>query len=397
MIFFEAFIFVFLIGIVLTFVSYHFAEATNIHDKPDEVRKFHTSPTPTTGGLGIGFSFLAGLTVLVTLKEGTLSPQFANFLWYFMASAVLVFLTGIYDDIFGMSSRPKFLMQGIATSITLLGVHLEYLSTFPGYQEMGWIPTILLFGVLGLWLVGSSNTINLIDGVDALAGSIALTVLFGAAMIGANWGVSETGVIIYPLAAGIMAFLVFNKPPASIFMGDTGSLLIGYTLGVVLMITSFSAPHWMYSFTLILLMTVPLMDTVLSIFRRIKRGINPFESDSNHIHHVLQRYYRSPALTVFTLASLSLVFVITGILLANTSNEVLYLSILAILGVLFVAVMVIYSLKLENKNSIVNNNSSYKNIHLKSSPKVDIKDLEKEPAEGVYANGNDNYAETFQN
>ena len=329
-----------------------FANHHGINDHPDDFRKFHKNPTPATGGIAIGVSFLIGL-LLINQINPSQNVAINNFLWYFFAGSVVVFLTGIFDDVIGLSSKPKFLLQTIAAIITIVGIYNEFFPRFANIESYSYTSLSIIFALLWFWIVANSNMINLIDGVDGLASTISLTILFGLITIAFSWFIDDAVFFIVPLGAAIIGFLAFNKPPASVFMGDTGSLLIGYAISVISLVISFHAPHWMYSFTLIILLAVPGIDTLFSIIRRTKKGINPFESDHQHIHHILQKYFRSPALTDITLGSISLIFVITSILLANTKGEILYFAVLTIMLLLIVGTSIMYYYKMDSINSIV--------------------------------------------
>lgn len=369
-------IFVLLIGLALTYGSILLAHAKNFHDHPDDLRKFHDIPTPTTGGLAIGVAFLIGIIVFMTINGTEASQPFKNFLWYFLIGSIITFCVGVFDDIFGLSFKPKFLLQIMVALISLIGIRNEYLLTYETYLESSILFKGFLYLTLIFWIVACSNLINLIDGVDSLAGSITLTIISGLAVIGSTWLFPEVGMILIPLTAATIAFLIFNKPPAVIFMGDTGSLLIGYTLSITAIVTIFYAPHYSRSLSLIVLMAVPGIDTLFAIIRRIKFQKNPFESDHYHNHHILQTYFKSPALTVITLSTMSISFVTIAILLANTTNDVIYFSVLGLLGALVVLLSFVYYKKLDAFISIVKQDEAFNELlkgHLKSQKKEESK------------------------
>lgn len=359
--YFIVFLCVLLLSLGFTHISILFAKSHNINDHPDEFRKFHTSPTPATGGLAIGFAFLIGLLLVNEISPSS-NAAINNFLWYFFAGSIVIFTTGIIDDVIGLSSKPKFLLQTIAAIITIVGIHQEFFPRFANIEAYSALTIAAIFVLLWFWIVANTNMINLIDGVDGLASTISLTILFGLMIIALNWEIVESNRFIIPLSAAIIGFLAFNKPPASVFMGDTGSLLIGYAIAVISLVVCFHAPHWMYSFSLILLPAVPGLDTLFSIIRRTKKGINPFESDHHHMHHILQKYFKSPALTDITLGSISLIFVLTSILLANTKGDVLYFAVLAILFLLVTSIAVMYYFKMDRINSIVLEDDAQKRV-----------------------------------
>lgn len=383
-----------LIALGLTHLSILFAKTHNINDHPDELRKFHLSPTPSTGGLAIGFSFFIGLLLIQEIKTD-ISEPINSFLWYFFSGAVLIFATGFIDDVLGLNSKAKFILQTVAALIVIFGIKQELFPHFGNSDSLGWSSTIGIFALLWFWIVANTNMINLIDGVDGLAGSINLTILFGLIIIAYNWEVQDAAIFIIPLAAGIIGFLAFNKPPASVFMGDTGSLLLGFSNAVIALVLSFNAPHWKYTFSLILLTAVPALDTLFSIIRRTKKGVNPFDSDHEHIHHIFQKYFKSPALTDITLGSVSMIFVLTSILLANTKDDVLYFTVLSVLLAVILVLSVIYYYKMDSINSIVvndqqNETEQKRKIRRITNGKREIKNS----ADNTYI---DSYVKTFKN
>lgn len=344
------------VGLIAVYFSHHLAEFTNLTDDPDLVRKFHEKSTPTSGGIGIGVGYLAGFITFVITGSEFITDPLQLFFVYFSIGAAVIFATGLYDDIFGLSSQPKFLLQGVAALIIIYGFDTQLISTHASYADLGVAPKTVLYALIGLWLVSGCNTINLIDGVDGLAGSITITILFGLGVISLSWNVLEAGVFIYPMAGAILAFLYFNRPPASIFMGDTGSLLIGFSLSTAIIVMGLYAAHWMYSLSLIILFGVPLLDTVLSIIRRVRDQKNPFESDSNHIHHLIQRHYKSPYMAIVILSTVSLLLVLLGILLANTTSSVLFFTVFGITMCLFLIVAITYTIQLRKQGSIIHEN-----------------------------------------
>jgi len=379
-----------LLSLGLTQMSILFAKSHNIHDHPDELRKFHLNPTPTTGGLAIGISFFIGL-LLVQEIQPSKNESLNAFLWYFFSGALIIFVTGLTDDVLGLASKPKFVLQSIAAVIVLFGIKQELFPHFGKVDDLSFFASIGLFSLLWFWIVANTNMMNLIDGVDGLASTINLTILFGLMVIAFSWKLGDASMFIIPLTASIIGFLAFNKPPASVFMGDTGSLLLGFSNAVIALVLCFHAPHWKYTFSLILLPAVPAIDTLFSIIRRAKKGVNPFDSDHEHIHHIFQKYFRSPALTDITLGSISMIFVLTAILLANTKDDTLYFTVLSVLFLLVVLVSVIYYYKIDSINSIViQENDLKRTIRRISNGKRELKSDTESAAI-------DKYVRTFKN
>jgi UDP-GlcNAc:undecaprenyl-phosphate GlcNAc-1-phosphate transferase len=244
-------------------------------------------------------------------------------------------------------------MQIMSGLVLITGLHLHIVPSIASYAQLPVYLLLPIYMAMLFWIVAVCNMINLVDGVDGLASSIALVILFGLAWIGQSWETAAASWIIYPLIGAIGAFLIFNKPPASIFMGDTGSLMIGFSLASATILLVLYATHWMYSLSLILLFGVPMIDTLLSIIRRVKEGQNPFESDSNHLHHIIQRHYNGPAMAIIILGGVSMLLVMLGILLANTIDPILFLTVFGMTILLFIVTVIAYVKQLNRRDSLV--------------------------------------------
>lgn len=335
----------FLLAIVLTYASHFLAQYVDVWDHPDRVRKFHHRATSSLGGIGFGVAYFVWLLFFQTVTIVDISPEFEVFITYFSLGAGVLFLTGLYDDINGMSSTPKFIFQGIGASIMILGLVQVY-EIISGTSVNHWM-FLPFYGFAFLWILTGCNAINLSDGVDALAGTISIIIIAGIVSISSLWGDEELWFVAVPLMAAIGAFLLFNRPPASIFMGDTGSLLLGFTVSSFMLYVGMKADGLHHFLSLALMLGLPIIDTCMSIIRRIKRGVNPFESDSDHIHHLIQRYFHSPGMSVMILSTITFLLTTTSVLLATTSSLTLYFGILGILFLTFVTLLFAYVKKID--------------------------------------------------
>lgn len=374
MIFTLLFIFTLLVALILGNGSVLLGRVHLFRDLPDDERKLHKNPTPNTGGLAIGFAFFAGAAFLFFATPEILTSAFRSFLLFFSISAAIILLAGFYDDLFGMGAGLKFLFQITAGAILIAGIDIHFVAEHIRFSEYSYAVRLPMYGVCLLWVVGSCNTMNLIDGIDGLAGSLGIVALFGIMVIGITWVVPDVSFFVIPLAGALLGFLVFNRPPAKVFMGDTGSLFLGFVIASATLILALNAEHWRYSLALVLIMGIPLMDTVFSVIRRLKLNMNPFESDNNHIHHILQRYFKGPGLAVLTMSAAALLLTIIAVLLSNTDNGVLFFTVYGLLFFLFVVIAVVYSVKLNDKSTIllyrpdITDNKENKSSYLKSVP-----------------------------
>jgi UDP-GlcNAc:undecaprenyl-phosphate GlcNAc-1-phosphate transferase len=225
--------------------------------------------------------------------------------------------------------------------------------SFEWYWEIG-ITALFTFLV-----VASVNAVNLIDGIDGLASSQSIIILAGLAAVATGWHISELNFVIFPLIAAVVGFLLFNRPPATIFMGDTGSLLLGYSIISIILFIGTHAPGWFHFFGLLTMLGVPYLDTLLAIIRRRARGQSPFSPDREHIHHLMQGYFRSPGMSVAVISAVSTLLVLTAILLSRTADVNFYFTILSsLLALLCVLSISYYKLVSETENSDISVSSA---------------------------------------
>jgi UDP-GlcNAc:undecaprenyl-phosphate GlcNAc-1-phosphate transferase len=314
------------------------AELKNLYDEPD-ARKAHKSRIPTLGGLG----FFAGFT----LATAICAPALASFpLQYFLAAFLTIFFVGIKDDIVGLSPVKKLIGQLVASFLIIYLGDLQIRSFYGvlGIYELSYNFSLLFTYFTFIVVI---NAFNLIDGVDGLAGSIGFLV---AACLGTYFlmvGELLYAVMGFSMAAGLIAFLIYNNAPAKIFMGDTGSLLVGL-VNAVLVIKFISvagnpnSPLPLQSVPAIAfaILIVPLFDTIRVFAIRMMRGRSPFSADRHHIHHYMQALgmsHRQVALTAF---GFNCMFIALAFLLQDLGSTLLLFVIgamaLGLTAILFV-------------------------------------------------------------
>src|SRR6195952_3840484 len=260
------------------------ARRKKLFDEPDE-RKVHKMVIPTLGGLGIFGGFILALLLGAPVGSGELQ--------YFVAAAIVIFFLGIKDDILILSAAKKFIGQLVAAGIIIKfgGVQITNMHGFLGITEIPHIVSIIftLFTVIVI-----TNSFNLIDGVDGLAGSLGLltALVFGSYFF--YVGQLMYAVIAFSLAGSLIGFLIYNFSPAKIFMGDTGSLLIGLinSILVVKFINIAGSPTGKFPLEAapaigFAILIVPLFDTLRVFSFRILSRRSPFSPDRTHVHHFL--------------------------------------------------------------------------------------------------------------
>lgn len=311
-------------------------------DIPDAARKIHVRKVPFTGGFSIFFSFAVSVTVMWLVDGlGMPSSQRSHFVpmyLYIIEASVITFILGIIDDFRELSFTKKFLFQFYAALFIILGAVKS--NFFPHVFSAA--ESSVLVNSAGtlltiLWIVGTTNAINMIDGMDGLAGGTSLLSSVTMGILALLWGNTLLALVLFILAGTLTGFLAFNRHPAKVFMGDTGSMFLGFILGVCGWMLVDSGPLRFTTVAIpVLLLGLPVLDTLLAFFRRLVKRKNPFAADTFHVHHMLKLRFRlSDTATVLILCVVSAVFCAAGIAIAFMPEEFGIL----ILAVLFVGVM----------------------------------------------------------
>ncbi len=261
------------------------AERKKLFDIPDE-RKIHKTPIPSLGGLGIFAGFVIASLLAIQFQN-------ASEFQYFLAAAIVIFFLGLKDDILVISPVKKFIGQVLAAFLIIYkgGIQIKSMHGFLGIHELPEMFSLLLTYFTVIVII---NSFNLIDGVDGLAGSLGLmtTLFFGVYFLQAN--VITYSVLSFAMAGSLIAFLIFNFQPAKIFMGDTGSMLIGLinSILVVKFINAAGEPGEAYPILAapaigFAVLMIPLLDTLRVFGIRMFHRRSPFSPDRNHVHHLL--------------------------------------------------------------------------------------------------------------
>ncbi|MFD2442751.1 glycosyltransferase family 4 protein [Bacillus sp. CGMCC 1.16607] len=273
-------------------------------DKPNQ-RKVHEKIMPRLGGLAIYISFIVGVIVLrpFDIYDPNLDTSSLN--TAILIGSVIIIITGILDDIIELSAKIKFFGQIAAALVVVLwgGVHVTEVNLpfFNGSVEFGMLSIPLTI----LWIVGVTNAINLIDGLDGLAAgvsTIALLTISGMAIIMGDTYVVAMGSIVM---ASTLGFLIYNFHPAKIFMGDTGALFLGYIISV-LSLLGFKNVTLISFIVPVIILGVPISDTFFAIIRRIVNKKPLSAPDKSHLHHCLLRLgytHRQTVLMIYALAA----------------------------------------------------------------------------------------------
>ena len=317
-----AFLIALAVAAVLTPLVTAIAHRLHLFDIPDQIRKVHVRAVPRLGGIAVVLAFLCAIAGLYALPFGRGAVSAALFAdstmaYAFAVGALAIVALGVYDDLRGASAKLKFAVQiSVAVAMWGAGFRVEHIGGSVGVSiDLG----LLSLPITVIWIVGVVNAVNLIDGLDGLASGIALTaalVLFGVAIVN---GEVLLAVIMAALAGSLVGFLFFNFNPARIFLGDSGSLFLGFVLAVTSIWTQQKAPT-AAAITLLPLfaLAVPLLDTTLCIVRRVSRGQSPFSPDREHLHHRLMTLGLSHKGAVLTLYAVAALFALVGLEMLDT-------------------------------------------------------------------------------
>jgi len=254
----------------------------NLVDEPDGGRKLHQRAVPRIGGIPIAFAYVTSFVLMSLFSSaGSRISDSMPLIVPLILSAGVVFLTGLLDDVIGLAPWQKLAGQALAAAGAYAsGVRI---STLAGYQVGDWLSLPLTL----IWLMMCSNAFNLIDGLDGLAsgmGLFATLTTFLAALLHGN---ETLALVTLPLAGALLGFLRYNFNPASVFLGDSGSLLIGFLLGSYGVIWSQKSATLLGMTAPLMAVAIPLLDVCLSVARRWLLGQPIFTADRGHIHHRL--------------------------------------------------------------------------------------------------------------
>ncbi len=304
-------------------IAYHIGAI----DIPNE-RKIHTKPMPRFGGVAIFGAFLFGY-----ILYGEITSQMISIL----IGAFIILLIGIFDDIKPIRARYKFLVQIIAALIVVVYGQIYFSEvTFLGFNFYFSEPFNYILSIF--FVVAISNAVNLIDGLDGLAGGISsiyfLTISIIAYVLGKFGGLDIILSLI--MLGSTLGFLVFNFPPAKIFMGDSGSLFLGFMIAVIALV-GYKIATLTTLIIPVVILAIPIFDTLLAIFRRLLKGKNIGEPDKEHFHYQLLKLRFSPQISIIIIYLINIMFSVASIFYAigKTKNAII-LYLLLMLLLLFV-------------------------------------------------------------
>lgn len=298
-------------------------------------RKIHRGAIPRIGGIGISLGTLLPIFLLCFFfQKGIILNTTNNIVLYFVGG-LAISLLGLFDDINGINAKIKLLFQtAIAFLATQYGALVETLPMPWGRLELG----VFSYVVTIFWIIAIINAFNLIDGMDGLSSGITLFSSLTIAILAIVNGYLPTALVALALAGAVTGFLIYNFNPARIFMGDSGSMFIGYLLAV-LSLRSQSKAHAVVSIMVpIIAMGLPILDTTLAFARRIMRHQSIFTADKQHIHHFILSLGFNQRKTVLILYSISILFTILAMVMIFNKNIDTFLIVLVFAIIIFVII-----------------------------------------------------------
>lgn len=284
------------------------ANSKKLYDVPD-ARKIHDTPIPSLGGLGIFAGFVMASLTVISFAQAT------DFQYFFAAFFVIFFL-GLKDDILDISPIKKFIGQVLAAFLIIYKGNIQ-IQSMHGFLGIYQLPPMVSILFTYLTVIVIINSFNLIDGVDGLAASLALmaVILFGTYFYLVD--MQAYAILAFATAGSLVAFLIFNFQPAKIFMGDTGSLLLGLVNAILVIkfinvanMPNVKVPIAAAPAVGFAILMIPLLDTLRVFGIRIGHRRSPFSPDRNHIHHILLDRSLSHSTITITLVAINLMFIL---------------------------------------------------------------------------------------
>jgi len=322
------YLFCFALSIVATvssaLVLRYFAPRLGLVDIPN-FRSLHTKQIPRVGGLAIQIGFFGTVLILALLKRFAPFPISSVIDLpdgHLLMGAAIIGISGMIDDMHGLSSRNKLLFQSLAAIILILSDRIIPLS-FPmlGVELNKYVEAFAV-PITFIWILGVINAVNLIDGMDGLAGGIATITLLSLSFVLVASGQPPRLALTFTLVGATLGFLILNYHPAKIFMGDAGSLFLGYILAASALVPyPVSGANWLFFIAPVCAVGLPVLDTFTSIARRQLKGRPAFCPDRDHIHHRMKQVCANKQRSaVLHLYGVQVAFGAMAILLATVSN-----------------------------------------------------------------------------
>lgn len=332
------------ISLFMTPIARKIAVKVGAIDIPKDERRVHKKPMPLMGGLAIYISIIVASLIYLPVDKTLVS---------IIVGGTLIFISGVIDDIKGLSPRVKLIFQIVAAIILIFGdvkidaITNPFTKTSNLVELNGFSIPITIF-----WVVGITNTLNLIDGLDGLAAGVAMIASLSFLFVANKFNYLPVTIMSSIVGGSCLGFLPYNFNPAKIFMGDTGALFLGFMLAALSIEGVMKSVATIAVVVPIIILGVPIFDTTFAIFRRLLNGRSIAEADKGHLHHRLLKMGFSQKKTVLILYSISAIFGLCAMLIAkaNSKRAVILSMVVFIITILLAGKMGLISSKREDNN-----------------------------------------------
>lgn len=332
-----------ILSVVATMLMMRLAIRFGVLDRPDVTRHFHGRPIPKMGGVAVFLAFAIPLMLLmhmehITLLSNLILSQVLK-VGGLLAGGAMVLIVGLVDDIFDLKPRWKILWQVLIAAVAYYAGFRITALTFPfvGVFDMG----AFAFPVTIMWFLVCMNAVNLLDGHDGLAAGACLFVGLTLMLVSINTHNTLGAVLMASFAGSVLGFLFFNFPPAKIFLGDSGSLLLGFLVAGLSLVGATMKAETAFSLLIpVVALGLPFFDTLYAIMRRVYARMPISMGDRGHIHHILSRMGYSSRRVVLILYAVTLGLCALAFVVTVMRNEVVLIIILVLVVVAFVGVRI---------------------------------------------------------
>jgi UDP-GlcNAc:undecaprenyl-phosphate GlcNAc-1-phosphate transferase len=322
-----------LVGL-LTPLMRKIALAQGVLDRPNSAHKSHKNPVPYLGGVAI----IIGVVIVSYIALISNKFTWSNF-WLatsVLGPALVMGLVGLLDDLKSLNPLPRFIGQSIAGIVVAFILMLnDNIGNPTGI-------TVLDAAVTVIWIVGICNSINFFDNLDGgAAGTVAITAISLAylAIIGDQYFIAALSIVV---AGSTLGFLIWNKAPARIYMGDAGALFLGLLIAILTIRFKPSTDNSVSSFAIpVLLLAIPILDTTVAVFSRLRRKVSPFQGGKDHLSHRLIRYGLSRKVAAITLWSLSALYGLSAVLISMQNINYEFLIVL-VASIVWISLLVLF-------------------------------------------------------
>lgn len=300
-------------------------------DIPKDNRRVHKKPMPLIGGLAIFIGVVLSMLIFLPLDKTMISILIGGF---------VIIAGGVIDDLKELKPKYKLIVQILAAVVLVIGgIRIEYITNpfakSTTLLQLGWLSIpITLF-----WVVGITNTLNFIDGLDGLSAGVATISSLSLMVVASIFGYTHITILSAAVAGACIGFLPFNFNPAKIFMGDTGALFLGFMLAVISIEGAMKSVAAIAVIAPIIILGVPIFDTTFAIFRRLLSGQSVAAADKGHLHHRLLNRGFSQRKAVLILYAISAVFGVFAILVSKAnSKQAVYVSVGMLISSVLIAI-----------------------------------------------------------